>query len=765
MRSTEIGGGRSGPAQAADEARRRGAAGRSLSLASLKGDLAGGVTAAILTIPVSMGYGLLALYPLGDRFASYGILAGLLSAIFVPLTAVLLGTRAALMYAPRSVITFLIASLVLGSVAHGPAAAASGDVRSTLAFVFFIIVAAGLFQALLGALRLGGLVRYIPSPVMAGFQNAVAVLIFVSQLHAMLGVPRSVPLAQVAAMPSLAQPLTLAVGILTCAVIWWCPRLTKRVPPTIAGLSIGTGAYWALSALGYGPGLGRVVGPMPSTVPTPAYLAGFGTLLIARESWSLIPALLVGAFSLAIVGSLDALLCLKMVEGVTGQKSNSSRELVRLGLGNMVAACFGGIASGVNLGSSLANHKAGGRTCVSSVVSASVILLAILFVGPVIAFLPRVVIAATLVIVAIQLVDRWSLHLFRRAVTGELVHWKVMTLDLLVVALVAAVTIAFDLVTGVAVGVAVTIVFFLVRMSKSVVRRTYHGDMVRSHRTRDPRLMELLAAEGRQIVVFELEGPIFFGTAEDLANRVEAAGRGGARSVVFDLKRVNELDSTGAQIILQIHGRLKREGRHLLVSHLHDNPTLANVLTDMRVTAALGQDAVFADTDGALEWAEDQVILAHGAEAGLRDEVGVDRLAVLTGLTEDECALVKTMLVRRTYRTGEAVIREGSEERDLFMMSRGTVSVKVGTGPGRQKRLASFSAGAVFGEIALLDEQPRSATIVADDDVVCYVLPEEAFRSLVRNHQSIAITLLRNLGRELSQRLRRANATISQLEG
>jgi CRP-like cAMP-binding protein len=111
------------------------------------------------------------------------------------------------------------------------------------------------------------------------------------------------------------------------------------------------------------------------------------------------------------------------------------------------------------------------------------------------------------------------------------------------------------------------------------------------------------------------------------------------------------------------------------------------------------------------------------------------------------------------------VIREGSEDRDLFMMSRGTASVRVGASPGRQKRLASFSAGAVFGEIALLDEQPRSATVVADEDAVCYVLPEESYRALVRDHQSIAITLLRNLGRELSQRLRRANATISQLEG
>lgn len=99
-------------------------------------------------------------------------------------------------------------------------------------------------------------------------------------------------------------------------------------------------------------------------------------------------------------------------------------------------------------------------------------------------------------------------------------------------------------------------------------------------------------------------------------------------------------------------------------------------------------------------------------------------------------------------------------------MSRGTASVKVGIpGQGRQRRLASFSAGSVFGEIALLDEQPRSATVTADEDLVCYVLTEDAFRTPVRAHQGVAITILRNLGRELSQRLRRATAMISQLEG
>jgi SulP family sulfate permease len=138
----------------------------------LKGDIAGGVSVGVLTIPVSMGYGILALQPLGSGYVSYGVIAGLLSAIIVLLAGAVLGGSAGLMYTPRSVVTLIMAAVVLEGVVRGPAAvAAHGDVQRTLTLVFFIVVAAGLFQALFGALRLGSLIRNIPSPVMAGFQT------------------------------------------------------------------------------------------------------------------------------------------------------------------------------------------------------------------------------------------------------------------------------------------------------------------------------------------------------------------------------------------------------------------------------------------------------------------------------------------------------------------------------------------------------------------------------------------------------------------
>jgi anti-anti-sigma regulatory factor len=278
--------------------------------------------------------------------------------------------------------------------------------------------------------------------------------------------------------------------------------------------------------------------------------------------------------------------------------------------------------------------------------------------------------------------------------------------------------------------------------------------------------MELLSAEGRKIVAFELEGPIFFGTAEYLAAQVETAVQEATAYVVLDLKRVNELDSTGARVIHQLQGRLARDGKRLLLSHAQDSPSLWNVLEDMGVAAALAAQARFADTDAALEWAEDQLIAGSRGAAGLSDEVPLEGLTVLAGLPPAERGLVGRTLERRVYQRGDVVIKEGDTDRSLFIISKGTASVKVKlAGQDREKRVASFSPGAVFGEVALLDREPRSATVTADEELVCYVLDEARFHALTREHPAIAVTLLTNLSRELSRRLRKANAMISQLEG
>lgn len=739
--------------------------GRSAWLRHLRGDLMGGCTAALLTIPVSIGYGLLALSPLGESAIPHAVLAGLFAPVCGCIVAVLLGANTTMIYSPRSVATFLIGSFVLHDIARStlpfPSSAAPA-VLLTLAFLLCFLT--GAFQAMFGLLKLGNLIKYIPAPVIAGFQNAAAFLLFASQLDMMLGLPAHTPYAAVLFHLDEARPLTIAVGIFTCALIMRGAGITKKIPPTILGLLGGIATYYLFARLGFGQQLGLVVGRVEPGLPDLHYLAEFSKLLGDPRFLQFLPVLIAGAASVAIVASLDALLCARLIESDSGNRFDGNRELVRLGAGNMVAASAGGIANGINLASSFANHRAGGRTALSVLILAFAILFSMQLLAPAIALVPRVVISAALVVVAIQLVDRWTLQIVKKLVRREIPLLSSATLDLCVILMVAIVAIATNLVFAVLLGIAVTILFFLFRMSKSVIRRVYRGDAVHSRKTREPRLMEILGQHGRRILVVELEGPIFFGTAENLAHFLETEWRRDVGYLILDIRRVNEIDSTGAKMILQMHDKLTREGRHLLVSALPEEKPLAAFLRDMGVTAAITRGRIFPDTDRAIEWAEDHLILSQLGDVEAGVEFPFSRLDALANLTEPELVVVKETLERRTYREGETVFREGDSGNELYIIAKGSASVWLRlSGSERATRLITFSSGTVFGEVALLDQETRSATVEADEELVCYVLTREHFERFTAEHPSVAIKLLTNLGRELSGRLRRANRTIYQL--
>ena len=733
-------------------------------LRHLRGDIVGGVAAAIMTIPISMGYGLLALSPFGDTMVPTAILAGVYAPVIGCLIALLLGANTTMIYSPRSIVTVLIGALVLDSITRSSLPFLHEATTATqLAVAFMLIFVAGFFQTLFGVFRLGALVRYIPAPVIAGFQNAAALLIFFSQLNGMLGLPKHIAAIDLTGSLGAIKLPTLLVGVLTCVLILKGARITRRVPPTIVGLVGGITAYYLFKLAGFDAGLSPTIGTIPFALPDPQYFMAFADLISNPAFAAVLPPLIGGGLSLAIVASLDGMLCARLIESDSGNRINANKELTRLGIGNMVAAGFGGIANGINLASSFANHRSGARTPLSLAVHAAFILLAVLLLSPLLAYIPRVVIASMLVVVSIQLFDRWTLQICKKLINREFASTQNMLLDLTIILFVTVAAVAINIVFAVLIGVTVTVVFFLLRMSKSVIRRNYHCDSVHSRKTRDEKLMELLARHGGNIVVFELEGPLFFGTAENLASEIGAALKN-ATHVIFDLKRVNDIDSTGAKILLQTHDRLMRDGKHLLLSSLEERTHIADLLKDMGVTAALTRNRLFIDTDSAIEWAEDRVIFSHLGEIDAAVEFPFHQLDVLTGMDAGELAVIKSVLARRVYAKGDIVFLEGDESRELYIVAMGNASARLRLpGTNRQTRLITFSPGTVFGEMALLDQEARSATVEADEDLVCYVLDRASFEQLTRQNPAIAIKLLTNLGRELASHLRRANRTINQL--
>jgi CRP-like cAMP-binding protein/ABC-type transporter Mla MlaB component len=301
-------------------------------------------------------------------------------------------------------------------------------------------------------------------------------------------------------------------------------------------------------------------------------------------------------------------------------------------------------------------------------------------------------------------------------------------------------------------------------MSRTVVRRAYHLDEVQSRRARDPASMKVIARDGHRVLVLELEGPLFFGTAEKLVQFTDAVIDGEVNCLVLDLARVNEIDSTGAAILIELNDRLVTEGCELVIAGHAGRDAVAEQLRDLGVLATVTTHRIFDDLDHTMEWTEDRLILAETGAIASPAEFPLDRLDMFAGLDAGEIAQIAPRLARRACKRGDVLLREGAASRELYIIAKGAASAYLRLPDARRPtRLITFTTGTVFGELALLDEETRSATVQADEFMVCYVLSQDDFTAIAREHPGVAIKLLANLGRELSGRLRRANRAICQL--
>jgi sulfate permease, SulP family len=724
-------------------------------------DLVGGLVSSVIAIPLAMGYGMFAFTALGDSYFAHGALAGLYAAIAVGVVCVVLGDRTTTVYAPRITTTFLLGAL-LYHLAHSDAEILRGGNVHILVLAFFsIILLGGVFQALFGLVRLGSLIRFMPHPVMAGLQNAAAALLFLVQLSNVCGFDHNIPFKAVLGHLAEVKPLSLAVALVTFMTMWNARVITTKIPPLLVGLGIGTALYLALVLAGFGPQLGPIIG-LPVAVESPTPYKAIGDLPSITDFAELLPLIVGGAFALAFVAAMDALLCTKLCTPLGAKKVDGDRLLVRLGLGNVVSACFGGITGGINIGPSLTNRAFGARTPLSVLINAAVLLLVSGVLFPVVSYIPRVVLSAAIMVVAIQHVDPWSIDLVRRVSTRASQHRSLMLLDLLVVAVVAVLSVTINIVLAVFFGFIIAIALFVARMSRSNIRRSYRCDSIHSRKTRTLAEFALLEKHGAGILVLELQGVLFFGSAEMLSDHVSRAPVAATRTIVLDMRRVTEIDATGAQVLADIHAILAGKNQRLALALAKNTETAAR-LSEAGILEAIGAECIFDDIDRAIEWAEDDVIRVN-SQVNKGDEVALEHAELLASLTSSEIESIKYCTRLKTFEPGKIIFSEGEAGKELFVVTKGHASAYLKQTDGRDIRLATFAPGSVFGELAILDAGPRSASLVADDEVTCYVLSDAQFTVLSKDAPGIAIKLLSGLGRELSKRLRRANRTIQQLE-
>ena len=718
---------------------------------------------ASVAIPLAMGFGMFAFVSLGDKYFASGARAGLYTAFFVAIVTVLFGERRPTVYAPRINSTFFIGALLYGLVHSQTEMLRSASLPLTLMVLFSTILLGGLFEALFGLIKVGSLIKFAPHPVMAGFQNTAAALLFLVQLADVCGFDESRPFTFVLTHLDGAKPLSIFIAVVTFAVMWNSRKINPRIPSLLIGLAVGTIAYYALVTLGLGEHLGPTIRSATQEPLSAIPWGNIGDLTQAGMLFEVWPIILGGSFALAIIASIDALLCAKLVNQPGDAKVDADGLLVRLGIGNVVAASFGGITGGINIGGSLTNRAFGGHTRLSVLVNAAAILLTFTLLFPIVTRLPRVVLSAVIMVVAVQHLDPWSMQLLKRIAGHSGTQRRFLVLDLVVVVVVAALSITLNIVLAVFIGMIIAVMLFVVRMSRSIIRRTYRGDAISSRKSRNAKEIQLLERYGGSTLVMELQGALFFGTGERLVDEIDAAKRKETRRLILDLRRISEVDSTGARIILDIQTDLLRKGSRLALVLASRSEIVAR-LSDLGVLENVPTGQVFEDVDRAIEWAEDDLLRDSIDEPPSTEEISLDQVGILHNLGPGEIAILKARLSRVVHPKGGVIFRQGDAGTELFIVTRGTASAYIEQPAGGAIRLATFAPGSVFGELAILDSGPRSASLIADDDLVSYVLSQANFAGLTGDAPEIAIKLLANLGRELTGRLRRADRTIHQLE-
>ncbi len=729
-------------------------------LLSARNEVFGGLVSAAVAIPLAMGYGMFAFASLGDNYFASGALAGIATACVVAIVCVLLGDKSTTIYAPRVTSTFFLGVLIYGLVHSDTPVIDAGGTPLILAIAFSVVLLGGAFEALFGLVKLGTLIKFAPQPVMAGFQNAAAALLFLVQLGNVCGFDRSVSFTQVPQYLASMKPLSLAIAAITFAAMWNARRLTPKVPPILVGVGAGCILYYLGKLAGLGAYLGPVVASGPRANIGLTAFPYFAGLARGGDLVALVPTILGGAIALAIIASIDALLCAKLVTAAGEPRPDGDRLLVRLGLGNLAAACVGGITSGINIGPSVANRAFGARAPLSVLVNAATLLIAGAVLFRWLGEIPRTVLSAVIMVVAVQHLDLWSLRLVGGLRRGPAAYRFNAALDLAVVVVVAVVSIALNIVLAVFIGVAIAIALFVFRMSRSVIRRSYRCDAVHSRTSRTAPEREFLERAGEAILVMELQGALFFGTGEKMLSEIESALQRETSCVILDLRRLTEINSTGANILLELKSSLAKQKKELLLAAA-EKTMATERLENFGVLSSIGHANILPDVDRAIEWAENELLRTEPRLC--REEIALKEVGLFADFSPPDLAIIERHLRRASYRPGVVIFREGDPGNELLVVTKGTASAYLQLANGNI-RLATFAPGTMFGELALLDAGVRSATVFADEELACFALARSDFAAMAAKFPSLAIRLLAAVGRELSGRLRTANRTIHQLE-
>lgn len=522
----------------------------------LAADVISGIIVAIIALPLSIALAL-----------ASGVTPeqGLYTAIVAGFVISFLGGSKVQIAGPTAAFATIVAGIVLKNGMEGLAAAT---------------ILAGILLILMGLLRLGSLIRFIPYTITTGFTTGIAVTIFIGQIKDFMGitfqkspVETMEKLSEVVACIGTFNPMAVLVGVLSLAILIVWPRFFKRIPPSLVAV---------VAAALLVKGLNLKVNTIGDLYTISSSLPAFH---MPHITFGLIQKVMPDALTIAVLAAIESLLSCVVADGMVGGKHNSNMELVAQGVGNAASALFGGIPATGAIARTAANIKNGGRTPVAGMVHAAVLLMVLIFLMPYAALIPMPAIAAILFMVAYNMSElREFADVVKTAPKS----------DTAVLLVTFFLTVVFDLVMAISVGLVLASLLFMKRMAD--VSDIYGWKYEEDYREgEDKERIDLKPVPGH-VMVFEVNGPMFFGAADKIAQIPLDQKK---NVLILRMRSVPAMDATALGSLKKLNARCRKAHVTMILSHVNEQPM--SVMEKSGFDQEIGRDNICPSIDASLE--------------------------------------------------------------------------------------------------------------------------------------------------------------------
>jgi sulfate permease, SulP family len=630
---------------------------------SLWPDVIGGSVGALIAVPIILSCGVVSYQSIGPAFVTAGISAAFVAAVAAAVVAGLFGGSPLHVSSPKTTHAAILSGLIATVAIHHSFSDIYSGERAPAALMticFLTLLISGLTQILLGASRMGLLVKFVPYPVLAGFINGFAIQIILTQAPKLFGLDHENQLlgALTGAIP--VNWWSLGFAVLSGGLVFLTGKISRLVPAAIVGLLGGTMAQLIAAKYLTPSDLGPVIGTLPEGIPfvlrVDDMLQFISTKAFSRHAFLIIAT----GVTLAFVSSIQSLLSISASERLCGIRPSSNRELIVQGAGNLLSALFGGAPSGGSPNVTQTVFVSGGRTGVANLAFAATLLGLSYGLSQFIALIPLSVMAGVVVVTTAGAMDKWTQQLLVRIGTTEEPSGRQdLITKIVVVVLVAVLVVWAGALAALGAGMSIVFMVFLYRSNATMIRRVLYADRLRSRTQRSHAALNVLNSHGRRIAVIELDGPIFFGSAETVAFSVEKE-LPAADWIVLDLKYVGHFDSSGVMMLKRLDDNMLKLNKRLSLSYLPANGSQRRFLKTMGLTRPEIEGRIFDDTNAAVSWCEDELLIELNYVQDTAGDIVLEKFNVFQGMTDDKIRRLACLQTRQQHQC-EMIMRGGEE--------------------------------------------------------------------------------------------------------